>query len=112
METIKSFGKIYYNTFTFRHCPKNINEERKYVISGDNNNILTKISSDGYYCGTICENVLDKSIEEYKWKIKILTTKNNNIMVGVAPIDFDHNSTNYNTFISLILFSLLIQTLI
>jgi len=47
--------------------------------------------------GTICENELDKSIEEHKWKIKILKTYQKDIMVGVAPIDFDINSSSYNT---------------
>ena len=45
--------------------------------------------------GTICEYELDKSIEEHKWKIKILKYKQ--IMVGVAPSDFDINSSSYNT---------------
>ena len=47
--------------------------------------------------GTICEYELDKSIEEHKWKIKILKTKSKEIMVGVAPIDFDIHSSNHNT---------------
>ena len=47
--------------------------------------------------GTICENELDKSIEEHKWKIKFLKTKQKCIMVGVAPSDFDINSSSYNT---------------
>ena len=48
--------------------------------------------------GTICEYELDKSIEEHKWKIKILkTTQNKFIMVGAAPSDFDINSSSYNT---------------
>ena len=47
--------------------------------------------------GTICENELDKSIEEHKWKIKILKAYNKQIMVGVAPSDFDINSSSYNT---------------
>ena len=47
--------------------------------------------------GTICENELDKSIEEHKWKIKLLHSKSKNILVGVAPIDFDINSPSYNT---------------
>ena len=47
--------------------------------------------------GTICENELDKSIEEHKWKIKILKTKYKNIMVGVAPSDFDINSSTQKT---------------
>ena len=48
--------------------------------------------------GTICEYELDKSIEEHKWKIKILkTTQNKYIMVDVVPSDFDINSSSYNT---------------
>ena len=45
--------------------------------------------------GTICENELDKSIEEHKWKIKILKTNDKYLMVGVASIDFDINSSDY-----------------
>ena len=45
--------------------------------------------------GTICENELDISIEEYKWKIKILKAKD--IMVGVAPSDFNIHSSSFNT---------------
>ena len=47
--------------------------------------------------GTICENELDKSIEEHIWKIKILKTKYKWVMAGVAPIDFDINSSSWNT---------------
>ena len=43
--------------------------------------------------GTVCEYEL----EEYKWKIKILKTQNRCIMVGVAPIDFDINSSSFIT---------------
>ena len=45
--------------------------------------------------GTICENELDKSIEEHKWKIKILKTQYKSIMVGVAPSDFDIHSERH-----------------
>ena len=47
--------------------------------------------------GTICVKELDKSIEEHKWKIKILKAYNKVIMIGVAPSDFDINSSSYNT---------------
>ena len=47
--------------------------------------------------GTICEFELEKSLE-YRWKIKILNSKEKSIFVGVAPIDFDIHSSNYNTF--------------
>ena len=45
--------------------------------------------------GTICENELDKSIEEHKWKIKILKTASKHIMVGVAPNNFDIHSSGF-----------------
>ena len=71
LETIKTFGKIYYNnSFRFKECPINIKEDRKYSVTGENKNILTKTGTNGPM-GTICENELDKSIDEHKWKIKI-----------------------------------------
>ena len=47
--------------------------------------------------GTICENELDKSIEEHKWKIKLLNVIKKELMVGVAPVDFDINSSSFDT---------------
>ena len=92
---IKVFGKIYHNNFKFKECPNNINEKRKYVVSGENQNILTKVGTDHNWMGTICENELEKG-KEHKWKIKIIKNRYNNIMVGVAPINFDINSSLYN----------------
>ena len=74
----------------------NMKPNRKYIITGDNKNIFTKIGNTEWM-GTICENSLDKSIEEYKWKIKILRTYNKDIMVGVANSDFDILTSSYNT---------------
>ena len=96
-KTIKSFGNIYYNEFSFKECPLNIAEKRKYLISGNNKNIVTKTGPNGWM-GTICENELDKSIEEHKWKIKFLKTKNKDIMIGLAPIDFDICSSNFDKY--------------
>ena len=96
LKSIKSFGQIYYNIFSFKKCPTNIDENRKYVLSGYKNNIITKTGYNGWM-GTICETELDKSIEEHKWKIKILKSENKSIMVGVAPIDFDILSSTQNT---------------
>ena len=59
LEIIKNFGKIYYNKFTFKNCPLNINEKRKYKISGEKMNIFTKTGNIGWM-GTICENELEK----------------------------------------------------
>ena len=91
---MNSFGEISYYKYKFRDCPTIISEERAYLISGKNKNIFTKTGKDNSWTGTICEYELDKSIEEHKWKIKILKTKNKNISIGVAPIDFDIHSSN------------------
>jgi len=102
LEKIKSFGNIADTSinnyiYKFKKCPNNIKEERKYMITGENENIITKTGTDCNWAGTICENKLENSKEEYKWKIKILKSKSKEIMVGVAPIDFDINSSSYNT---------------
>ena len=57
---------------------------------------MTKTGKNKNWMAAICENELDKSIEEHKWKVKILNTNNKIIFVGVAPSDFDINTTIYN----------------
>ena len=96
LEIIKSFGELNeYNNYHFRRYPnKKIYE--KFIITGEKRNIMTKIGNDETI-GTICEYELDKSIEEHKWKIKLLNIKNKELMVGVAPIEFDINSSSYNS---------------
>ena len=96
IEEIKKFGKISTYNFKLKECPLNINENRKYEISGENRNIITKTGSNNWM-GSICEEELDKSIEEHSWKIKILKTLSYYIMVGVATMDFDFNSASYET---------------
>ena len=94
LEKIISFGNIYcdnFNSFKFKKCPNNINEKRKYIVTGEKGTILTKTGAPDYWMGTICENKLEKN--ETKWKIKILKSRSYFIMVGVAPIDFDVNSS-------------------
>ena len=73
----------------------NINNKRIYKITGEKDNIVTKTGENNNWMGTICINEL-KSSEENIWKIKILETRYKYIMVGVAPIDFDINSSIYN----------------
>ena len=94
LDTIKSFGSIKYNKFSFKNCPKDINENKKYVVSGNNNNVITKIVNK-QWVGIICENQLSMNKENI-WKVKILKTNNKNIMIGVAPIDFNINSSFYS----------------
>ena len=91
---IAKFGLISYNEFNFKKCPDNIKDERKYIITGEQKNIFTKIGADYCWTGNICEKQLDQSKEKYSWKIKILKSFNYNIMVGVATIDFDINSSS------------------
>ena len=97
LEIIKQFGNINYFKYSFKKCPININEERKFIITGNKNNIFTKTGENNIWMGTICENELEKSIEEHIWKIKILKTSYYNIMIGVATIDFDMNSASYES---------------
>ena len=94
LDKIKTFGNIYYNKYSFRECPHDKNKNRIYEITGEKKNILT-VTGDNLV-STLCEKELDKSIEEHKWKIKILKTKSKDIYVGVAPIDFKINNSNYN----------------
>ena len=93
---INNLVEIYYDDYkyAFKKCPKEIKSSRKYIISGEKNNILTKSGSFGWM-GTICENEFKKS-RIYKWKIKVLKTKCYHIMVGVAPINFNINSSDSN----------------
>ena len=94
LKKIKNFGNICYDKYSFKKCPLNISDKRKYSLAGEDENIITKTGNIGRM-GTICEDKLDKSIDEHIWKIKILNTKNYDIMIGVATIDFDINLASY-----------------
>ena len=99
LEKIKLFGEINNNNYKYklRQCPKNIKEERKYEISGENGNIITKTGTNRCWMGTLCQKELEKG-KIHKWKIKILnSTKDKYIMIGVAPKSFDINSSTHNT---------------
>ena len=96
IEKIKNFGNVYLNEFIFKKCPININDNRKYEISGEKGNIITKTGAVNWM-GTICEYPLDKNIEEHIWKIKVLNTFNYSIMIGIATSDFDVNRASYDT---------------
>ena len=97
LKIIKSFGSIFFYGYSFKECPSDMIESRQYIVSGKYKNIITKTGKDGWL-GSICEKELNASTEIYKWKIKILTTssKFKNIMVGIAPIDFNFYSSNYD----------------
>ena len=73
LENIKKFGRLYLNKFSFKKCPINISEDRKYEVPFGKENI-----------------------EENIWKIKILKTNEYEIMVGVASSDFDINRASFD----------------
>ena len=62
--------------------------QKRFIISGENENILPKKEPNFVWTGTTCLYEF-KNLIEYKWKIRILKSKTNQIMVGVAPIDFN-----------------------
>lgn len=96
VESISNLGNIYINTniFKFKKCPEQISENKLYSVSGEKENIITKTGVDGW-AGIACQSALDKSNDKYIWTIKILKSNNKTIMVGVAPFDFDINSSSY-----------------
>ena len=104
--TIKIFGKIIIEQkeykYKFRKCPNNIKNKRKYIISGENENIITYTEGDFKWIGINYENEFKKA-KLYKWKIKILKSKFKNIMFGVAHTGFDINESSYTNMLVFIL---------
>jgi len=94
LESINHFGSIINKDFNliFRESPLDKNNKKKYTITGNNNNILTKIEGNEWI-GILCENELLRP-KEYKWKIKILKNVSDHIRVGIVPKDYDNNSSD------------------
>lgn len=95
LNKLKKFGEIYNNQFKFKQCPNNIADNRKYTVTGEKGNFLTKTGPD-IWMGTICEYKFEE-LNEYKWRIKILKTSSKYVLVGVAPFDFNISSSSWNT---------------
>ena len=91
---IKILGKIGQQNskyeYKFRKCSNFIEIDRQYEVTGEKENILTKTSKVDKYIFAICQNSFVKG-KIYKWKIKILKSKKNDIFVGVAPIGIKIN---------------------
>ena len=62
LDKIKQFGNIFSDRYSFKKCPININEDRKYKVSGEKNNIIRKRGTDAVWMGTICEIPLSQKI--------------------------------------------------
>ena len=105
LKIINEFGNLYYTqNFAFKCCPSKISNKKKYIVSGEKKNIITKqdfsllsamYSPINNTIGVLCENSLEKN-REYRWKIKIKKTESYQIFVGVSPIDFDINKSSFN----------------
>ena len=52
-------------------------------MTGEDKNIITKISNNESYIYARCQNIFEKG-NKYKWKIKILKSKNNKINIGIG----------------------------
>ena len=99
-DRLKNLGKIIYNDykFTFKQCPSNIITKKRFIISGEKENIMFKKEPNFVWTGTTCLNEFQKLVE-YKWKVRILKSVTKQIMVGVVPIDFDPekiDNTDFN----------------
>ena len=90
-ENIKIFGEIYNRNFIFKQS-KN---KEDYSITGENENIITKIS-DKKWIYIQSENELKNDLN-YTWKIKILNSANKYIMVGISPKLSDNLSENLDS---------------
>ena len=96
IESIDNFGKIIYNKFSFKKCPINISEDKKYIVNDDKGNIVTKTCKNSFV-SIVCEYELEEP-KEYKWKIKILKNYADNILIGVAPNDIDITNSLYTNY--------------
>ena len=83
IENLKVLGEIYYKNFMFKKCINEQKDHLKYKITGEKENIITKISDQEWVC-VQTENELKKDVE-YIWKIKLLKSQNKHIMIGVSP---------------------------
>ena len=75
IKDIKNFGEIFQNQnqkenninsneiiYKFKKCPEKVKQSKKYEITGQNENIITKTGTNGWM-GAICENQLNNQIE-------------------------------------------------
>ena len=101
---IKKYGFLYFSSkFKFNECPNNIEDHRKYIVSGDNGNKVIKLNEfisihplfrKNNWIGIMFNNILEKD-REYRWKVKILKTQDFNIMIGVSPNNCDIKDFKY-----------------
>ena len=92
LEKIKSFGNVFYE-FEFESCKNNLDEIPEYVLNGEKENIITKISKENWI-RILSKNILEEQ-KEYNFKIKIIKSNSKKIMIGIAQITPDFLDTDY-----------------
>ena len=83
LENIKLIGDVYYE-FEFEPSKNKINDMPEYVLSGEKENIITKLSPQNWM-RILSKNFFENN-KEYNYKIKIVKSKSRQIMVGIAQI--------------------------
>ena len=83
LENIKSIGDVYYE-FEFEPSKNKINDMPEYILSGEKENIITKLSPQNWI-RILSKNNFENN-KEYNYKIKIVKSKSRQIMVGIAQI--------------------------
>ena len=93
----EDFGEIIYKKpeykYTFRECPLNLEENKKYEILGKYQNIANKIGKNSW-TQILCEKKISKNRLNC-WKINIRNTLRGNILVGISTNDFEANESPY-----------------
>ena len=82
---------------TWKECPGNICEDKKYIVDEGNPRIATKTDCDKGYC-TIVGNAPLPLNKVTSWSVKVQKSRDDDggcIFVGVAPSDIDQNE-GYN----------------
>lgn len=86
---IKTMGQIYYKNFHFINNKNELKINQDYIITGENRNIITKISEQKWL-SVQSQKSFEKD-KKYIWKIRILKSKYNNLMIGIAPLISNDN---------------------
>ena len=86
---IKTLGQIYYKNFDFINNKNELKINQDYIITGENRNIITKISEQKWL-SVQSQKSFEKD-KKYIWKIRILKSKYNNLMIGIAPLISNDN---------------------
>ena len=81
LEKVKNLGKVFYE-YEFEPCKNIINEMPEYILSGERDNIITKISGQNWI-RILSKNTLEPE-KEYNFKIKIIKSRSRQIMIGIA----------------------------